>query len=516
MKPRVALLAALLVFAGGATPALAQYRIGMSAAITGPASSTYAPTYEAYKVYFKRVNDAGGINGKKVEIAYEDDRGEPQRAAANAKKLAEGSILMVNASTSATYKPFMTESEAEKIPLMFGGGVCPREAFPPASPLIFCSTSFGSKWDSRFALGFIKEQAAGKKVKVGFAAQDIPLSRIELEFAEQLAKEMGLESIPVVVVPGTVYRVGRVGGRPRRAPGPGRRAERLESSAVTSTGSFLARAVADARSDAERRAERLPLDVLRAAAADLPPARGLRAAVRRGPDGPRVIAEVKRRSPSKGDIRIDLDPAALAAAYAAGGASAVSVLTEPRHFAGSPDDLLAVRAAVELPVLRKDFVTDRYQIWEARAWGADAVLLIVAALDPPALRALLDEAAEAGLDALVEVHTRAEAETAADAGATLVGVNARDLATLEVDPHRFAAVRQALPDGTVLVAESGIRDRAGVQAAADAGADAVLVGEALVLASDPARAVRDLLDGSGRSEMDRPPQAASMQLPAKH
>jgi branched-chain amino acid transport system substrate-binding protein len=195
-------LLTLLAATAGASPVLAQYRIGMSAAITGPASSTYAPTYEAYKVYFKRVNDAGGLNGQKVEIAFEDDRGEPQRAAANAKKLAETSILIVNASTSATYKPFMTESEAEKIPLMFGGGVCPREAFPPANPLIFCSTSFGSKWDSRFALGFIKEQAGGKKVKVGFAAQDIPLSRIELEFAEQLAKEMGLEAIPVVVVPG--------------------------------------------------------------------------------------------------------------------------------------------------------------------------------------------------------------------------------------------------------------------------------------------------------------------------
>src|SRR3989442_2782865 len=195
-------LIALLAVSAGATPAVAQYRIGMSAAITGPASSTYAPTYEAYRVYLKRVNDAGGINGQKVEIAYEDDRGEPQRAAANAKKLSEGSILLVNASTSATYKPFMTESETEKIPLMFGGGVCPREAFPPANALIFCSTSFGSKWDSRFALGFIKEQAGGKKVKVGFAAQDIPLSRIELEFAEQLAKEMGLEAIPVVVVPG--------------------------------------------------------------------------------------------------------------------------------------------------------------------------------------------------------------------------------------------------------------------------------------------------------------------------
>jgi len=286
---------------------------------------------------------------------------------------------------------------------------------------------------------------------------------------------------------------------------------------VTSTGSFLARAVADARSDAERRAERLPLDELRAAAAGLPAARGLEAAVRRGPNGPRVIAEVKRRSPSKGDIRIALDPAALAAAYAAGGASAVSVLTEPRHFAGSPDDLLAVRSAVGLPVLRKDFVTTAYQVWEARAWGADAVLLIVAALDPPALGDLLGETSAAGLDALVEVHTMAEAEVAAAAGASLVGVNARDLTTLEVDPNRFAEVRQRLPAGTVLVAESGISDRAGVQAAADAGADAVLVGEALVRSDDPTTALRVLLGLSDRrSEMNRPPQAASTQLPAKH
>jgi branched-chain amino acid transport system substrate-binding protein len=179
------------------------YRIGMSAAITGRASGTYAPTYEAYKVYFKRLNDAGGINGHPVEIVYEDDRGEPQRAAAAAKKLAETSVLIVVASTSATYKPFTTESETRKIPLLFGGGVCPKEAYPPAHPLIFCSTSFGTKSDSRFALGFIKEQAAGKRVKIGFAAQDIPLSRIELEFAEAHAKDMGFETIPTVVVPST-------------------------------------------------------------------------------------------------------------------------------------------------------------------------------------------------------------------------------------------------------------------------------------------------------------------------
>jgi ABC-type branched-subunit amino acid transport system substrate-binding protein len=204
---RRSLTAALGVLAlAGALPALAQapepYRIGMTAAITGRFSAGYAPTYEAYRAYFKRVNDAGGLNGHPVEITYEDDRGEPQRAAAAAKKFGESSILMINASISATYKPVQTEAEATKTPLLFGGGVCPREAFPPAHPLIFCTTSYGSKWDSRMALAFIKDQSAGKKVKVGFAAQDIPLSRIELEFAEQLAKELGMEPIPVVVVPG--------------------------------------------------------------------------------------------------------------------------------------------------------------------------------------------------------------------------------------------------------------------------------------------------------------------------
>src|SRR5437870_6291225 len=206
MRGRILSAAVGVLTLVAAHPAAAQapepYRIGMTAAITGPFSAGYAPTYEAYRTYFKRVNEAGGINGHPVVITYEDDRGEPQRAAAAAKKLTDGALLLINASISATYKPFMTESETEKVPLLFGGGVCPREAFPPASQLIFCSTSFGSKWDSRFALGFIKEQSGGKKVKVGFAAQDIPLSRIELEFAEQLAKEMGLDPIPVVVVPG--------------------------------------------------------------------------------------------------------------------------------------------------------------------------------------------------------------------------------------------------------------------------------------------------------------------------
>ncbi len=196
-----------LLTLASALPAPAQvadpYRIGMTAAITGRFSAGYAPTYEAYRVYFKRVNDAGGINGHPVEIAYEDDRGEPQRAAAAAKKFGESAILMINASISATYKPVQTEAEATRTPLLFGGGVCPREAFPPAHALIFCSTSYGSKWDSRMALAFVKEQAAGKKIKIGFAAQDIPVSRTELEFAAELAKELGMEPIPVIVVPGT-------------------------------------------------------------------------------------------------------------------------------------------------------------------------------------------------------------------------------------------------------------------------------------------------------------------------
>lgn len=271
--------------------------------------------------------------------------------------------------------------------------------------------------------------------------------------------------------------------------------------------SFLARVSGDARLAAERRAAYLPLAEVQRAVAAAPPARGFRGALAGGalagsaPDlagpsarrGVTLIAEVKRRSPSKGDLRPDLDPAALASAYRAGGAAAVSVLTEPLHFGGSPEDLQKVRAAVDVPVLRKDFVTIPYQVWEARAWGADAVLLIVAALDAPLLADLLAEAGAAGLDALVEVHTREEAAVAADAGASLIGVNARDLATLAVDLRSFATVREALPSGAMLVAESGIRTRADVEAVAAAGAHAVLVGETLVLAADPEAAVGELL-----------------------
>jgi indole-3-glycerol phosphate synthase len=259
---------------------------------------------------------------------------------------------------------------------------------------------------------------------------------------------------------------------------------------------FLARAVAEARAASDRRAAAVPLDELRTRAGDQPPARGFRAAL--AGEGVALIAEIKRRSPSKGQLRVDLDVAALAAAYQRGGAAAVSVLTEPVHFAGSPEDLLAARAAVALPLLRKDFVTVPYQVWEARAWGADAVLLIVAALSPAQLADLLAEATAAGLDALVEVHTEAEAAVAATAGAGLVGVNARDLATLRVDTGRLGQVAHALPAGATVVAESGITSRADVVAAAAAGADAVLVGESLVRSDDPATKVADLLGRSSR------------------
>ena len=191
------LLAALIQPAFAAEP----YRIGMSAAITGAQAATYAPTVDAYRAYFKRINDAGGIHGHPVELVVEDDRGEPARAATAATKLGQGVIAVVVASTSATYPPIITAAQAAKVPLLFGGGVCPKESFPPAEPLVFCSTSFGAAWDSRFAVPWIKEQAAGKRVKLGFVALGIPISQTEMEFAEKVAKEEGLDTVPVVVVP---------------------------------------------------------------------------------------------------------------------------------------------------------------------------------------------------------------------------------------------------------------------------------------------------------------------------
>lgn len=221
-----------------------------------------------------------------------------------------------------------------------------------------------------------------------------------------------------------------------------------------------------------------------------PPGRGLARALAT-PDLS-VIAEVKRRSPSKGDLAIDLEPKGLARAYESGGAAAVSVLTDSEFFGGSPADLQAARAAVSLPVLRKDFTVSGNDVCDARLMGADAVLIIVAALDPAEVNALVALAGQVGLDALVEVHDEDEARIALDASATLIGVNQRDLQTFEVDTHRAARVARALPAGVVKVAESGIRGPEDTESLVAAGFDAVLVGESLVRSPDPAAAVRAL------------------------
>jgi indole-3-glycerol phosphate synthase len=210
-------------------------------------------------------------------------------------------------------------------------------------------------------------------------------------------------------------------------------------------------------------------------------------------DGISVIAEVKRASPSRGELAPIDDPAALARDYADGGAAAISVLTEERRFHGSLDDLKSVRAAVNVPVLRKDFIVTSYQLWEARAYGADLVLLIVAALTDPELEGLIERARSIGLTPLVEVHELDEVKRAVDAGADLIGVNARDLKTLEVDRDTFARLVPQIPDGVVRIAESGIRGPHDVIEYARAGADVVLVGELLVTGKDPRTAVADLV-----------------------
>jgi indole-3-glycerol phosphate synthase len=245
------------------------------------------------------------------------------------------------------------------------------------------------------------------------------------------------------------------------------------------------------RLDLEPRMGRTPWPDLERQAAETTarrPAVDAETALREAP-GLAVIAEVKRASPSKGALADIPDPATLAAAYASGGATAISVLTEPRRFSGSLDDLAAVRARVDTPVLRKDFLVTPYQVTEARAWGADLVLLIVAALPQRELVALKDQAEALGMTVLVEVHDEAETRRAVDAGARVVGVNARDLRTLEIDRTTFARLRPLIPDDLVTVAESGVRDVDDVRAYAAAGARAVLVGEALVTGGDPAAAV---------------------------
>ncbi len=255
--------------------------------------------------------------------------------------------------------------------------------------------------------------------------------------------------------------------------------------------SVLDEILAGVREDLAQRQERVSIDDLKARSARRPDAKSVLPTLRE--QGVSVIAEVKRSSPSKGTLASISDPAGLAREYESGGAAAISVLTEQRRFGGTLDDLAAVRAAVDVPVLRKDFVVSSYQLWEARANGADLVLLIVAALEQNALVSLVERCCSLGMTPLVEVHTREEVDRAVDAGAQVVGVNARNLKTLAVDRDVFAQLAPHIPDRVVRIAESGVRGPHDVMEYARAGADAVLVGETLVTGRNPRAAVADLV-----------------------
>jgi indole-3-glycerol phosphate synthase len=255
--------------------------------------------------------------------------------------------------------------------------------------------------------------------------------------------------------------------------------------------------IAHKRSELSDRRARRPLGELRAECRDLRPARGFEEALRpRAGRRVSLIAEVKKASPSHGVLRADLDPVSQARTYARAGAAAVSVLTDERYFRGSLDDLVAVRAAVDLPLLRKEFIVEEYQLWESRCAGADAVLLIVAALDRDGLRDLLGAAKGIGLGTLVEVHTADELERALELGAAVIGVNNRDLQTLETSLAPSLRLLPLIPPGPVAVSESGITSGADVARVVAAGAHAVLVGEGLVRAADVEAKVRELLLGS--------------------
>ena len=249
--------------------------------------------------------------------------------------------------------------------------------------------------------------------------------------------------------------------------------------------------LAGVRDDLAVRQQEVPLDRIKERVQQVAPALDP-IPVLAGP-GVAVIAEVKRSSPSKGTLAEIADPAALAGEYEAGGAAAISVLTERRRFGGSLDDLIKVRCAVDIPVLRKDFIITAYQLFEARAAGADLALLIVAALTDNELVSLIERAESIGLTPLVEVHTATEIKRAVDAGAKIIGVNARNLRTLEVDQSTFARLAPSIPSGIVRIAESGVRGPHDVIELARAGADVVLVGEALVTGRDPRAGVADLV-----------------------
>jgi indole-3-glycerol phosphate synthase len=264
---------------------------------------------------------------------------------------------------------------------------------------------------------------------------------------------------------------------------------------VSASGTVLDRILAQTRARVRRKQGELPLDRL-LTSATVPLKRRPFAETVSAPGRVNVIAEFKRRSPSRGAIREDLRPAEVARAYESAGAAALSVLTEPDFFGGRLAHLRQARAATKLPALRKDFVIDLYQVWEALTAGADAVLLIVAVLPPAELKSLLRTTTEAGLDALVEVHDAAELAQALAAGARLIGVNNRDLRTLEVDPGTALSLAPRVPDDVVAVAESGIRSAGDLRRLREAGYDAFLVGEHLMSAPDPGAALRALLGGA--------------------
>ena len=251
---------------------------------------------------------------------------------------------------------------------------------------------------------------------------------------------------------------------------------------------LVAGALADA---SERRAARSLAEVERDALQAAPALDALAALA--PADRVKIIAEVKRASPSRGALAEIRDPAALAVSYETGGASAISVLTEQRRFQGSLDDLRDVRAAVSIPVLRKDFIAEPYQVFEAREAGADLVLLIVAALEQPLLRELYTLIGELGMTALVETHSAQEVDRALEIGASVVGVNARNLSTFELDRELFGTLAHSIPAGVVRIAESAVTSPADVAHYREAGADVVLIGEALVTGDDPVSTLESFL-----------------------
>lgn len=286
------------------------------------------------------------------------------------------------------------------------------------------------------------------------------------------------------------------------------------------TNTVLDQIIEGVREDLEARRAVVSLQQLQRTAKAQAPALDAESALRgEEPGSVQVLSEVKRSSPSKGALADIADPAALAASYEQGGASAISVLTEKRRFGGSLTDLDAVRQAVNIPVLRKDFTVDEYQIWEARAHGADMVLLIVAALDDETLRRFLDLTHELGMHALVETHTPEEIERAVAVGARIIGVNTRNLKTLEVDVHTFGRLADQIPTDAVIIAESGVAGEDQIKLYAGHGANAVLTGEVLVKSDDPARTISRFRDVGAAARADflagKKPPAAQAEFAAQ-